>query len=69
MAVVVNGNEPIDQALKRLHREVVRENILEKFKEKRFFIKPTTVGSAIRREFKKQKVKRRKANRKLKNKG
>lgn len=66
MAVIVHRDEPIDQALRRLHREVMRENVIEKFKEKKYFIKPTEKRSAIKREQKKQKVKRRKANRKFK---
>ena len=34
MAVIVHANENIDSALKRLHREVMREKILETYREK-----------------------------------
>lgn len=66
MSVIVHKDEPIDQALKRLHREVVRENIIEQFKSKQFYVKPTTIRSAIKKEFKKRKTKRRRALRRAK---
>lgn len=68
MAVIVHKNEPIDQALKRLHREVIRENVLDTVRKKQYYVKPTTVRSEKRKEFKKQKVKRRQANRRLRQK-
>lgn len=66
MAVIVHKDEPIDQALKRLHREVVRENVIFQFKEKRYHIKETTKRSAVKKEFQKQKRKHRQSVRKNK---
>ncbi len=66
MAVIVHKDEPIDQALKRLHREVVRENVIFQFKEKRYYIKPTTKRSAVKKEFLKRKRKHRQAVRRNK---
>ena len=39
MAVIVHSNENIDSALKRLHREVLREKILETYRNKQYRIK------------------------------
>ena len=36
MSVIVHSNENIDSALKRLHREVLREKILETYREKQY---------------------------------
>ena len=66
MAVIVHKDEPIDQALKRLHREVVRENVLVQYKEKRYYIKPTTKRSEIKKEYQKRKRKHRQSVRRNK---
>ena len=42
MSVIVHANENIDSALKRLHREVMREKILETYREKAYRVKPST---------------------------
>ena len=39
MSVIVHSNENIDSALKRLHREVLREKILESYKNKTYRIR------------------------------
>lgn len=66
MAVIVHANENIDSALKRLHREVIREKILETYREKAFRIKPSMLKIAKRREWAKMKRRRRSAARRAK---
>ena len=66
MAVIVHANENIDSALKRLHREVMREKILETYREKAYRIKPSTEEIQKRREWAKMKRRRRTAARRLK---
>ena len=39
MAVIVNSSENIDSALKRLHREVLREKVLELYRERQYRVK------------------------------
>jgi ribosomal protein S21 len=68
MSILVHKNEPIDEALKRLHGESIRENIFNAVNEKRYRIKPTEKRCAKRREMKKRKRKRRKALRRVRNK-
>lgn len=63
MGVIVHANEPVDNALKRLHREVMRESILETFKSKVYRIKKSTLEAQKRREWKKMKKRRRRAAR------
>ena len=66
MAVIVHANENIDSALKRLHREVMREKILETYREKVFRIKPSILKVQKRREWAKMKRRRRTAARRAK---
>ncbi len=66
MAVIVHANENIDSALKRLHREVMREKILETYREKAFRIKPSSLDIQKRREWAKMKRRRRTAARRKK---
>ncbi len=66
MAVIVHANENIDSALKRLHREVMREKILETYREKAFRVKPSVAGIQKRREWAKMKRRRRTAARRAK---
>jgi ribosomal protein S21 len=66
MAVVVHPNENIDSALKRLHREVLREKILETFRNKVFYIRDAVSSADKRREWAKMKRRRRTANRRAK---
>ncbi len=66
MGVIVHANEPIDNALKRLHREVMRESILETFKSKVYYIKKSVIEAQKRREWKKMKRRRRRAARRAK---
>lgn len=68
MSILVHKNEPIDEALKRLHGESIRENIFIAVNEKRYRVKPTEERCAKRRELKKRKRKRRRAIRRLRNK-
>ena len=66
MAVIVHANENIDSALKRLHREVMREKILETYREKAYRVKPCVEGVQKRREWAKMKRRRRSAARRAK---
>lgn len=66
MAVIVHANENIDSALKRLHREVMREKILETYKDKAFRIHQSDVKAQKRREWAKMKRRRRTASRRAK---
>jgi len=66
MAVIVHSNENIDSALKRLHREVMREKILETARDKAYRIKKSDLKIAKRREWAKQKRRRRTASRRAK---
>ena len=63
MSVIVHSNENIDSALKRLHREVLREKILETYKNKAYRIKKADLKIAKRREWAKMKRRRRAASR------
>lgn len=66
MSIVVHSDEPIENALKRLHREAIRENIFEEMKKRRYFIKPTVERCITRKQYKKTKKRRRTAKRKQK---
>jgi ribosomal protein S21 len=66
MAVIVHANENIDSALKRLHREVMREKILETYRDKVYRIKKSEKEIEKRREYAKQKRRRRAAARRAK---
>ncbi len=66
MAVIVHANENIDSALKRLHREVMREKILETYREKVYRIKKSDLDIQKRREWAKMKRRRRSAARRAK---
>ena len=63
MSVIVHSNENIDSALKRLHREVLREKILETFKNKAFRIREADLDIAKRKEWAIRKRRRRTAAR------
>jgi ribosomal protein S21 len=66
MAVIVHANENIDSALKRLHREVMREKILETYRDNVYRIKKSDLEIQKRREWAKQKRRRRAAARRAK---
>ncbi|MDD3474980.1 MAG: bS21 family ribosomal protein [Candidatus Dojkabacteria bacterium] len=66
MAVIVHANENIDSALKRLHREVMREKILETARDKKYRVKQADLDIQKRREWAKQKRRRRTAARRAK---
>jgi ribosomal protein S21 len=66
VAVVVHPNENIDSALKRLHREVLREKILETYRNKVYYIRDAVGKSDKRREWAKMKRRRRTAKRRMK---
>lgn len=67
MAVIVHPSENIDSALKRLHREVLREKILETYRTKAFRIKDSVLDAEKRRAYAKTKRRRRSATRKARN--
>lgn len=66
MAVIVHQNENIDSALKRLHREVMREKILETVRDRAYHVGKGVADILKRREWKKQKRRRRTAARRAK---
>ncbi len=63
MAVIVHQNENVDSALKRLHREVMREKILETLRLKQYRTKRAEASIEKRREWAKMKRRRRTASR------
>lgn len=63
MAVIVHANENIDAALKRLHREVLREKVLERARFKAYRITKPELQAEKRREWAKMKRRRRTARR------
>ena len=67
MSIIVHRDEPIDDALKRLHREAIRENIFETLTERRYHVKDSEKRSVKKREWKKRKRRRRTAARRKKN--
>lgn len=69
MSVIVHDGMPIDQALRLLWRETTRENIANEFEKNRYRIKPTEKKHTIKKEFAKQKRRRRALVRKLRKKG
>ena len=66
MSVIVHSNENIDSALKRLHREVLREKILETYRDKQYRTKKSDEKIEKRREWAKMKRRRRAAARRAK---
>lgn len=69
MSIIVHKDEQIDDALKRLYAEAVRENVFNVVNNKRYYIKPTEERSVVKREWKKRKRRSRSARRKRRNKG
>jgi ribosomal protein S21 len=63
MAVIVHASENVDNALKRLHREVLREKILETFRNRVYRIKKSELDIEKRRAWAKTKRRRRRASR------
>ena len=63
MSVIVHSNENIDSALKRLHREVLREKILESYKNKTYRIMKADLKIDQRKEWAKMTRRRRAAAR------
>lgn len=66
MAVIVHSNENIDSALKRLHREVLREKILETYRNRSVHVSKAAQDAEKRRAWKKTKRRRASANRRVK---
>lgn len=66
MSVIVHANENIDSALKRLHREVMREKILETYRNKVFRIHEADLDAQKRRQWAKTKRRGRAASRRAK---
>lgn len=69
MSVIVHDDMPIDQALRMLWRETLRENIPAEYEKNRYRIKPTEYKHAVRKELAKQKRRRRAEKRRLRKKG
>ncbi len=68
MAVIVNDDMPIEQALKMLWREANREGIPDKLKEIRYFVPNTAKVHEHRKIYEKMKRRRRSAARRMRNK-
>lgn len=66
MSVIVHQNENIDAALRRLHREVMREKVLETLKLKQYRVKKSELEIEKRRIWAKMKRRRRTAARRAK---
>ena len=66
MSVIVHSNENIDSALKRLHREVLREKILETYRNKQYRVRKSVEKIQKRKEGAKMKRRRRAAARRAK---
>lgn len=66
MSVIVHANENIDSALRRLHREVLREKVLESYRNKVYRVKDSELDIEKRREWSKMKRRRRTAKRRAK---
>lgn len=66
MSIIVHKNEPIDEALKRLHAESIRENIFDTFNKKRYHIKDSRKRYEKKKEWLKRKRRHRSAKRKQK---
>lgn len=66
MSVIVHPSENIDSALKRLHREVLREKILETLRNKAYRIPKSHEEAEKRRAWAKTKRRRRTASRRAK---
>ena len=69
MSVIVYDDVPIDQALRMLWREAIREKIPETYEKLRYRIKPTQARHAVKKVYEKQKRRRRAATRRLRRQG
>jgi ribosomal protein S21 len=69
MAVIVNDNMSIDQALRMLWREANREDIINTLKDLRYFIKRTFKLHEKKRAWQKTKSRRARRKRQFRNKG
>lgn len=69
MSIIVHKDEQIDEALKRLHGEALREDIFETLTKKRYMIKQSEEKNTKCKEWRKRKRRSRRAKRKLRNKG
>lgn len=63
MSVIVNDEMSIDLALRLLWREAMREGVIEKLQEKRYFVGPAVLRHEKKRKFTKAKKRRRAAAR------
>lgn len=63
MSVIVHTNENVDSSLKRLHREVLREKILEEARERQYRVNKADAEREKRRTWAKMKRRRRAASR------
>jgi ribosomal protein S21 len=69
MAVIMHDDMAVDQALRMLWREANREGVIEKLKERRYYVKPTTIRHDKRKALAKTKRRRAAHKRKFVNKG
>lgn len=68
MAVIVNDDMPIEQALKMLWREANREGIPDKLKENRYYVPQSAKRHEKRKVWAKMKRRRRSAARRMRDK-
>jgi ribosomal protein S21 len=68
MAVIVNDDMPIEQALKMLWREANREGIPDTLKEIRYYVPQTAKKHAVTKIYAKMKRRRRAASRRMRGK-
>lgn len=69
MAVIVNDNMSLDQALRMLWREANREGIISTLKDLRYYVKPSAKQHDKKKVWAKTKRRRARRKRQFKNKG
>jgi len=67
MSVIVHRDEPIEEAVRRLQGETLRENIFEVVNDKRYHKPKSLANIEQRRAWKKRKKRSRSAKRKARN--
>jgi ribosomal protein S21 len=66
MSVIVNNDMSVDLALRLLWREAMREGVIEKLQERRYYVPKTTKVHEVRKILAKSKQRRRKHARRQK---
>lgn len=58
-SITLRENEPLEKALKRFKKSVDKENIVQEWKRREFFEKPSTIKNRKNREIKRKFLKNR----------